>query len=115
MDDTTKKALEQRITKWIGHAKAAHPSEVQIGPKECPLCLLFAFNENQCDGCPVKASTELPWCDHTPYKGAYDAKWAWWHRLQTTTAKSLLDEAETNFKQAAQKEVDFLISLREEV
>lgn len=73
--------------------------------ENCALCHRYAENKDpKCRGCPVAENTGQINCHGTPY---YEAR----RRYRSATCGD--SKALEDFKQAAQKEVDFLISLRD--
>lgn len=86
MDDRTKEALEGSIKKWEGIVDG---TIIDRGQDNCPLCQLFF--ENSCRGCPVSIRSGKRFCRNTPYDD-YDV---------------------TESQDAAEAELDFLISLRD--
>jgi hypothetical protein len=62
MNKRTLTALRGSIRKWEGIVAGTVTDE---GPNNCPLCGLF-FNLG-CEGCPVSAAAERPYCENTPY------------------------------------------------
>jgi hypothetical protein len=96
MDDRTKEALEGSIRKWQDIVAGTGVDE---GSDNCPLCWLFISNE--CKGCPVSTFTGRSRCHGTPYED--------WNAANENDG--LAHTAE--FKELAQKELDFLISLRD--
>ena len=89
-------ALEKSIEKWRKKATVADVEDARLGVNDCPLCTLF-YNRG-CRGCPVWARTGRHGCSETPY----DAAVMFFSR----------DDLE-QFRDAAQKEVAFLESLRD--
>lgn len=98
MDAKTAEALEASIIKW---ELIKNKKPEALGARTCPLCLMFHPNftdGGECDGCPVKQKTQVPYCRKTPYN----------------LASAALDfGTDAEWKIAAQEEIDFLISLRE--
>lgn len=82
-------ALEGSVRKWEGIVEG---TVEDLGSFNCPLCHIFPYNEGSdvCGGCPVKATTGQGECQGTPYD----------------------DYIRENSVENAQREVDFLISLR---
>lgn len=87
MDQGTLKALYGSIRKWMD---VAYDDGEEWGRLNCPLCAEFNYGfygHKQCRGCPVYERTGKVGCKDTPYdEYRYD-------------------------KSAAEREVDFLISL----
>jgi hypothetical protein len=107
MDEKTRKALEGSIAKWQAIVDGTGKDN---GTDNCPLCRMFHSDFNYCEGaeectgCPVAEEVQDSNCVGTPY-------YAW------TKANSFADDKPWSAvtdeqKQAAQKELDFLISLR---
>lgn len=103
MDDRTKVALEESIAHWRKNAAAVNPEDVKMGASSCALCDLFY--DKSCEGCPVVERTKQQLCANTPYHLASYA-FGFWRRRDEKEDKEI-------FLDAAQKELDFLISLRE--
>ena len=103
MDSATRQALEDSIAHWDRMASGNRVNyELPYG-EYCALCEKFD-DEHQHDGCawcPVKEKTLQKYCEDTPYYEARDEY-----------NRHGIDSDE--FKAAAAKERDFLISLREE-
>lgn len=104
MDDITKKALEGSIKKW---ENIVNMKEGDNGSINCPLCTEFI--DDDCEGCPVGEATG-DYCVNKEYDN-----WKKHHRevhrrveLPSTPHKKCPE-----CKELAQKELDFLISLRE--
>lgn len=96
MDSKTETALRQSHAKWQNHADNEGMEDVNLGPKECPLCALFWDRGETCAGCPVAAKTGKPGCEDTPYSDAWMA-----HEIRDMRA----------FTKRAQEMADFLKGL----
>lgn len=121
MDNQTLTALERSIEKWKKNAQALSPADVNLGGIECPLCNLFIkryaidygnrIRDNSsvydCDGCPVFEVTGVRHCGDTPYTMAYKRHEVWAGEQCFDTA----EDRRWQFVEAAEQEVDFLISL----
>lgn len=94
MDARTEQALRESIAKWEKNAAVAKCKDAKVNSADCPLCELFAY-EN-CRECPVKNHTGKSECYGTPY---YKAR------------EHYYDNQLAAFREAAQREVDFLKSL----
>lgn len=94
-------ALEKSIKHWEENTAATDFSKVDMGAGSCRLCLEY----HQCNGCPVMKKTGLLLCGGSPYYRASEAYFAW---RRNPSDPDLRDK----FRYAAQKEVDFLKSLR---
>lgn len=105
MNEATLIALKQSIEKWKQNAIATEPNQVAMGPKSCPLCVMYNTDgmprEKLCTGCPVFEKVGNKYCSGSPYVDAISLRsaWRWGHGEG--------DE----FRAAAQKEVEFLESL----
>lgn len=101
-------ALERSIAHWEQVRDARHPGDVFLGPTQCALCEMFWASA--CCGCPVAMRTEQTGCRDTPYTAAGYALGRWdtavIHRMSSQ------DRAHSEFRDAAQREIDFLVSLR---
>jgi hypothetical protein len=99
MDAETLAALKASIQHWQENVEAKTPAEASIKASDCALCQRFAA----CNGCPVAVATERSGCAGTPYLTAYYAfkLWEAWPD----------DKADADWRQAAQAELDFLISI----
>lgn len=102
-------ALEESIKHWEKNARAESLNDIDLSDSACALCSLF--HKKGCYGCPVSAHTKQPYCRGTPYGEAAIAKSDW---LRTTRQGLEVDEKKKNFHVAAQKEVEFLKSLRKD-
>jgi hypothetical protein len=103
MDARTAKALEDSIKHWEQNVAAEKLEDTKIGPENCALCGLFnmphaASQGTSCVGCPVMDRTGQNFCKGSPYDQV-----------------ELADDARdfNAFRAAAQRELDFLKSLRE--
>lgn len=103
MDKRTREALEASIKHWQDNVAAETHLDADTGWRSCDLCLLF-YNSD-CEGCPVHRKTGKDACKGSPYGKASDALYRW--ELGPDIA-----ERKSAFRAAAQKELDFLISLR---
>lgn len=65
MNAKTLKALRGSIRKW---ERIVAGTGSDNGPHNCPLCRLFFWNREACEGCPVAAKTGRAQCDGTPYR-----------------------------------------------
>lgn len=92
---TTAEALELSIKHWEENAAVQNLSDAKVSSRQCALC--EKFFDYACDGCPVYKRTGHKVCSATPY-------------VETVGFKFNGDLE--NFKIAAQKEVEFLKSLR---
>ena len=116
MDDNTKLALEASINKWKRNLLAASPEEVRIHTDSCALCDIYYEMTpfSKCSGCPVAAKSGEAGCLGE------------WRATTRSLTVSLLTGAvfresmesrilstKNAFMVAAQKEIEFLESLRE--
>jgi len=109
-DQTKSEALEASILHWQENVKAETWGEVRMWFDDCALCKMFEhFN---CGGCPVYLRTGGSFCIGSPYGAAYTAWISWKYTNPSSCANTWL-AARDEFRQCAQAEVDFLISLRE--
>lgn len=108
MDKRAAEALEKSIKHWQENVAAETPGQVKTSGEYCALCREFALKNPSrlCTGCPVNDETDAG-CDMTPYHNANMAL-ARWH-------KHGFDNHREMWRVAAQKELDFLISLRKPV
>ena len=97
MDEKTREALEGSIAKWQA---IVHGTGGDYGVSNCPLCALFYHQE--CEGCPVADATGIICCGGSPYD-LFAGHDIWYLGIKADTEE---------LQQAAQKELDFLISLR---
>lgn len=99
MHPKMKTALEQSIEMWEDRAKGVERDD------KCPLCKasieLSAVKVIECEYCPVMCHTGEDGCDGSPYFNWLNAYKNYGHDNERTM-------------RAAQVEVDFLKSLREE-
>lgn len=76
MEEKTKIALQQSIIKWENNVqlcKEGSAKDITISTWTCPLCRLFYdfedyTKETCCLGCPIKETTNSPYCRGTPYE-----------------------------------------------
>ena len=106
---TKAEALEASILHWQENVKAETPEDAYTGPDECALCCLYY--ENVCCECPVAEKTHEKICKGSPYVAADDA-YNKWSRTDPSSCANTWLVARDEFRQCAQAEVDFLISLR---
>jgi uncharacterized C2H2 Zn-finger protein len=69
LEKATEEALLGSIEKWKQIEKRKGADK---GVTNCPLCGLFFNEEPMCQGCPVRADTNKPLCQGTPYINWYD-------------------------------------------
>lgn len=105
MEKETAEALEKSIQHWRENTLAKTPDDASAEGGDCALCK--SFYDLGCQGCPVFASTGLDCCDGSPYEKAHDALTKW-------KSRPYIDRFGGNFHEAAQAELNFLISLRVE-
>lgn len=87
------KAIKECLTtRWIP-AMLNPQGSMPIFSPSCQLCDIYAGDPRFCEGCPVEEETRLTECEGTPYY-----KW-----LQALSGEEQRD--------AAEQEVDFLLSL----
>ena len=103
MDDKQTAALEASIEHWQKNATAAIPAGASVSGADCALCRV---NTHSCKTCPVFERTGQGACEGTHYYEALRG----WHRWKHTPLDAKARQA---FQEAAQHELDFLISLRE--
>lgn len=111
MDKRTREALEASIKHWQENVAAEEYLRASLRAEDCALCIKFnshATDENSegektdCIGCPVMERTGIRYCEGSPYGRASRALANW--RLHAENREA--------FRAAAQRELDFLISLR---
>jgi hypothetical protein len=105
MDPRTREALEASIKHWRENVEAESPEYVKVHGDACPLCTEF-YAHSDCIGCPVADKTEDYFCFGTPYYRARSAHERWTADKDVTSRN--------DWREAAQAELDFLISLRPE-
>lgn len=100
MNQATLTALRGSIRKW---EKIVDGSGADKGSKNCPLCQLYNTGSSECEGCPVRDATGLPFCIGSPYveNWALPSRGSWPPVYANTPA----------LKVAARKELKFLQSL----
>lgn len=108
MEQAVKDALEGSIKKWEAIVDGTGYDD---GVDNCPLCKLFyrLGRLNQCAGCPVSRRTGASLCKNTPY-GSFAIiceKGATIHSLGPVNKIAAIA--------AAQAELEFLKSLREQI
>src|SRR3990167_1035253 len=103
----TRKSTAEALERSIRHHKrllaCKTPAEVDIEGttcNECALCQLFY--RNNCEGCPVKEESGMPYCDATPFEEEIDALVMWEYGTGTRD----------KFRHAVREEIKFLESLR---
>lgn len=102
MDAETLTALKKSIQHWRENVEAEDWQEASVDSFDCALCLLFAYPmDSKCAGCPVSDRTGTYGCSETPYYAARKAQDLWAFGTGSREA----------FREAAQAELDFLISL----
>ena len=107
MDARTTEALEKSIKHWRSNVRASSPGLASLAGEDCALCLTFSFGqENPCAGCPVAAETGCPSCEGSPYEQAHGAYLRWCEDPRDENARK-------TWRDAAQAELAFLISLRD--
>lgn len=62
-----KELLAQSLAKWKKNAKAKRPDEVLTGPKDCPLCVRYNNDVDNCRGCAIYSYTRRTGCVGCPY------------------------------------------------
>ena len=72
MKSETLKALKGSIEKWEKIVRNTRALDKR--GSNCPLCEIFGYDKEGCDGCPVMENTGMEECDGTPYEK--------WHRHQ---------------------------------
>lgn len=104
MDKRTAEALEASIKHWQENVAAETPDNASIDADDCALCKIFF--EGDCQGCPIQTATRDEYCCGTPYDEASELFDQWASRPHSVRTRDF-------WRVAAQKELDFLISLRE--
>lgn len=105
MNPETKEALQKSIEHW--KRMRDNPSKDEApGPETCALCQKFI--DLDCVGCPVSEYIEESGCNNTPYG---KAERAFWYYLDDDSATAPKERRLQRWKEAAQKEIDFLESL----
>lgn len=105
MDNETREALEGSIRKWEKIVEGVGRDE---GAENCDLCLKFNTENTigSCRGCPVREKIGERGCKYTPYD-----KWVEHHMAYHGRTNYTMVKCEECIA-LAQKELDFLISLR---
>jgi hypothetical protein len=113
MDKETLEALEGSISKW---EKIVAGTGEDQGRDNCSLCSKFydlegpedlsGNKQEMCYGCPVSIASGIEGCVGTPYSIYSRAQWGIDHKDGSYEENSLIKFA------AAQRELDFLMSLR---
>lgn len=106
MDEKTLEALKASIEHWRFNCNVTFAWMAKVNVGSCALCELYYCN-NYCRDCPIAISTGTGSCRETPYVQASEAPRKWHN------CRSIEDnvKAEKAFKDAAQAEMEFLISL----
>ena len=107
MDADTLAALRASIAKWRANVIAGRPQAARIQASDCPLCKIYLRGDlrppGYCTECPVRQRTGHDGCEQTPWMEA--------RRALTDWINLNCDYAREDWRRAAQREVDFLISL----
>lgn len=116
MDDKTLTALRASIVHWAENVAAKTAAKISLGGNDCALCNMFAQRDASgtlCLKCPVYGHTLHLMCENTPYNSAFFALGKW-QRKEYDNAEFVthaFDLARTEWRLAAQAELDFLKSL----
>lgn len=106
-DKRTAEALEASIRHWEENVAAEIPQQAGTSADDCALCDEFhpenSDEKGCCEGCPVFKRTGQKWCAGTPFHEAHHALNSWLRKGGSPKV----------WKRAAQKELDFLVSLRD--
>jgi hypothetical protein len=105
MDKETKEALEGSIEKW---RKICEEGSWDQGLFNCPLCHLFHAGGNDCEGCIVRIKAEARFCRNTPYVDWRN------HHANEHSVRSIFIVKCDKCQEIAERELEFLKSLREE-
>lgn len=109
MDADTRQALEESIEKWEINTTLSF-GERRTGRRDCPLCTMFAnindLSTKHCKKCPVYQRTGERYCDGSPYEELAVVSYDYMYGDETA------DNVEVRWKKVAEKEVEFLKSLR---
>lgn len=109
-------ALNASIEAWEAKRDAEIPRDVFLGPGACPLCQLFCKPKPgiYCTGCPVYEQVKQHGCAGTPYIDAIKAHDDWCEVVWSPDPDpEELALAQAAWVRAAQREIDFLKSLKE--
>ena len=108
MDADTLTALRASIAKWRANVTADRPQRVLIHASDCPLCKIYLRGDlrppGYCTACPVRERTGHDGCEQTPWMEA-SSTLCGWRQFHDD------DQHRDRWRAAAQREVDFLISL----
>lgn len=96
-------ALEESIKKWEDIIAG---KGVDNGAKNCALCQLFIQQEGNCVRCPARKESSFGGCTDTPY-----IAWTKHHRILHGISFPYKVKC-PECKELAQKELDYLNSLR---
>ena len=105
--------LDISIEKWrtisyfLRHGPIGAAFESEGGKSNCALCYFFW---KDCESCPVFLRTGKYFCSRTPYE-----EWDWALEDYRDADEETVEQATANLLIAAEKEVEFLESLKEEV
>lgn len=102
-------ALKRSIAKWEKLTKVKTQRGVELGPRNCPLCVRFFAHK--CRGCPVKERSGLKGCVGTPYE---QAEYALYRHTEVDEATGLtvtVIPKLSYFQRCAAEEAAFLKSL----
>ena len=113
MNAEVAKALEESIEHWKRMKRAPLVCRERFeSPRAdcCPLCLLMQAADGSCsERCPVAARATIGGCNGTPYATALSAWWPLFRHCGSPIPRDL-----RVWRKAAQVEIEFLNSLREE-
>lgn len=111
MQEEVREALEASIKHWEENLAAEHPAQASVWGNKCALCQLFNYGTDEdCihedyGMCPVYEKTGENNCEESPWEDARAAYLRW---------NAYGNDKITQWKEAAQAELDFLCSLRED-
>jgi len=112
MNQQTIEATIKSIAHWRDNRYAEEYMQASTGRDDCALCGIYNTPENveaACVGCPVREEAKNEYCANTPYMNADIAYDGW--RKAVISDRDDADEKRDEFRECAQKMVDFLIDL----
>ena len=118
MDEKTKVALDACIEKWKLNLLAMAPDQAHIYKDTCALCTIYYNTEPPyCKGCPVAERSGYYGCTGTPWMECRSTYLDWKNYYISALTSGRSDDPHVDryrglFRAAAQKEIDFLESLR---
>lgn len=110
--------LEKCIEEWTKKLKADDILDVKMGAVACPLCKVYISSidpeeDEACHGCPIREYTGHAGCMNTPYERAVHMYTDFMYEAQEE--REIPEQDMDQFKDACQKEIDFLQEVKEQL